>query len=186
MPLLVDTLGPYTTKSNTMTPAAANGEAAGWWRLTALLGNMAKLLWVLGWERDQIRRQLARTTAQRQLSNALGFSLDLLGYDLGIPRFPPLPYSFDPATLALYHLNDQPGANPAVEDIIGRYPGQPGHPGTLVGAVTVGVPARFGNGFAFTATSAAAALPPVKEISARHAGIRAERVRRRIARFHLS
>ncbi len=139
----------------TMTPAAPDGEAAHWWRLTALLGNMAKLLWVLGWERDQIRRQLVRTTAQRQLSNALGLSLDLIGYDLGIPRFPPLPYSFDVESIALYHLNDAAGANPAVEDLIGRYPGQPGHDGTLLGAVTVGVSARFGNGFAFLAPNAA-------------------------------
>ncbi|MCB0186765.1 MAG: LamG domain-containing protein, partial [Caldilineaceae bacterium] len=143
----------------TMTPAASDGEAANWWRVTALLGNMAKLLWVLGWERDQIRRQLARTTAQRQVSNALGVSLDLIGYDLGIPRFPPLPYSFDAQSIALYHLNDQAGATPAVEDIIGRYPGQPGHNGTLVGAVTPETPARFGNGFAFLAAAAAVQIP---------------------------
>jgi len=137
----------------TMAPAAADGEAANYWRLMALLGNTAKLLWVLGWERDHIRRQLARTTAQRQLTNALGLSLDLIGYDLGIPRFPPLPYSFDEATIALYHLNDQPGAAPAVEDIIGRYPGQPGHHGTIVGTVGV-VPGQFGSAFAFNANAA--------------------------------
>lgn len=143
----------------TMTPAASTGVAADWWQLTALLGNMAKLLWVLGWERDHLRRQLARTTGQRQLPNALGLSLDLIGYDLGIPRFPPLPYSFDEATIALYHLNDQPGANPAVTDMIGRYPGQPGHHGTLAGVVTVGTPARFGNGFAFLSANAAVEIP---------------------------
>lgn len=143
----------------TMTPGAADGEAAHCWLLVALLGNIAKLLWVVGWERDQIRRQLARTTAQRQLVNALGLSLDLIGYDLGIPRFPPLPYSFDEATIALYHLNDQPGALPAAEDIIGRYPGQPGHDGSLVGAVSAGAPGRFGTGFAFLAANAAVEIP---------------------------
>ena len=143
----------------TMSPAATNGEVASWWRLTALLGNLAKLFWVLGWERDQIRRQLARTTAQRQLPNALGLSLDLIGYDLGIPRFPPLPYSFDEATIALYHLNDLPGALPAVADIIGRYPGQTGHPGTVVGNVTPGTPARFGNGFALLTPNATVEIP---------------------------
>lgn len=143
----------------TMTPAAPDGEAANWWRLTALLGNMAKLLWVLGWERDQIRRQLARTTDQRQLNHALGLSLDLIGYDLGIPRFPPLPYSFDEATIALYHLDDLPGANPAIEDIMGRYPGHPGHPGTLIGAVVAGIPARFGTGVSFSTPSAAVEIP---------------------------
>src|SRR5690242_656469 len=30
-----------------MSPAAPDGEAANWWSLTALLGNMAKLLWVI-------------------------------------------------------------------------------------------------------------------------------------------
>ena len=143
-----------------MSPAAADGEAANQWGLLALLGNTAKMLWVLGWERDYLRRQLAHTTSQRQLGHALGLSLDLIGYDLGIPRFPPLPYSFDSDTIALYHLNDQVGANPNIEDITGRYPGQTGHPGTISGAVSLGVPGRFGTACALQSASAAINIAP--------------------------
>ncbi|MCB0175084.1 MAG: LamG domain-containing protein [Anaerolineae bacterium] len=143
----------------TMSPPAVDEDVAGWWGLTALLGNIAKLLWVLGWERDHIRRQMARTTAQRRLSQALGLSLDLIGYDLGIPRFPPLPYSFEADTIALYHLNDQAGANPAVKDMMGDYPNRPGHHGALAGSVLVGAPGRFGRGFAFQAANAVVEIP---------------------------
>src|SRR5262249_8171403 len=91
-----------------MSPAATDGEAANWWSLTALLGNMAKLLWVIGGEKDVIRRQMEIVQTQRYLPLAVKHSLDLLGSDLGVPRMPPRPYSFDEDTIALYHLNDLP------------------------------------------------------------------------------
>src|SRR5260370_12466551 len=120
-----------------MSPAAPDAEAANWWSLSALLGELAKLLWVLGWEKDHIRRHLARVQKQRHLPKAVKYSLDLLGYDLGVPRFPPQPYSFDPDTIALYHLNDQPASGQLevdqVEDIMKRYPGKTDHSGTNTG-----------------------------------------------------
>ena len=86
----------------------------------------AKLLWILGWEKDDIRRHLAIVQSQHHLPKAVKFSLDLLGYDLGVPRFPPQPYSFDPDTVALYHLDDQSASGQQevdqVEDIMKRYP----------------------------------------------------------------
>lgn len=135
-----------------MSPAADDGEAANAWGLTALLGNFAKLLWVVGGERDTLRRHLERVQAQRRLPDALGFSLDLLGNDLGVPRFPPLPYAFDARTIALYHLDEHAAAGvevDIVEDAMARY-GAAGHPGQNIGKLaTSGAVGRFGSGFAF-------------------------------------
>src|SRR5258708_16284319 len=50
-----------------MSPAAPDAEAANWWSLSALLGELAKLLWVLGGEKDHIRRHLARVQTQSHL-----------------------------------------------------------------------------------------------------------------------
>ena len=142
-----------------MTPAASGGQAADWWGLIALLGNLAKLLWVIGWERDHVGRHLDRVNAQRRLAVAYGLSLDLLGFDLGVPRFPPLPYAYDPDTVVLYHLDDQPGAPIEVEDIMARYGGV-GHHGTNVGdQAQAGVPGRFGSAFAFRTSNAEIEIP---------------------------
>lgn len=68
-----------------------SGLAGGqeeWWRLTALLGTMGRLLWAVGWERDHLRRQLARTAAQRSLAHAYGAHLDRNGAGLGVVRAP--------------------------------------------------------------------------------------------------
>ncbi|MFD9470444.1 hypothetical protein [Streptomyces goshikiensis] len=68
-----------------------SGLAGGqeeWWRLTALLGTMGRLLWAVGWERDHLRRQLARTAAQRSLAHAQGAHLDRNGAGLGVVRAP--------------------------------------------------------------------------------------------------
>ncbi len=56
--------------------AAAAGQTAQEWAVTALLGTLARVFWVLGGERDLLRRQIARTGTQRQLSTAVGDSLD--------------------------------------------------------------------------------------------------------------
>lgn len=68
--------------------SALAGGQEEWWRLTALLGTMGRLLWAVGWERDHLRRQLARTTAQRSLAHALGAHLDRNGAGLGVVRAP--------------------------------------------------------------------------------------------------
>ncbi|MDX2547457.1 LamG domain-containing protein [Streptomyces sp. WI04-05B] len=129
-------------------PAAPDGHPDQAWRLTALLGNTAKVLWVLGGERDQLRGQFARTVAQRHLPRATGRSLDLIGADLGVPRFPPLPYGFDDATVALYHLDDVPGSTVA-QDVTGQYPGRTGHPGSPKASVQRGAAGRYGAAFGF-------------------------------------
>src|SRR5712692_8598705 len=63
--------------------------------ILALLGNLSKLVWVLGWEKDQIRQQLRDVQQQRRRDLTHGFSLDQLGEDLRVPRFPPREHSFD-------------------------------------------------------------------------------------------
>jgi hypothetical protein len=133
---------------------AAPGAVADEWAVTALLGHTARLLWVLGAERDLLRRQIARTATQRQLKTARGVSLDLIGADLAVPRFPPLAYSVDDDTVALYHLDDEPGAPIAVEDFTGRFPGRSAHHGTLSGSVTLGTLGRYGTAAAFTGPGA--------------------------------
>jgi DNA-binding beta-propeller fold protein YncE len=127
-------------------PQAPAGQLAADWSLVALLGNLAKLLWVVGWEHDELGLQAADVAAQRNAASAHGASLDLLGRDLGVPRFPPTAYTWDPDTLALYHL-DAPGPSGEVVDARSRY--QPtSHPGTPSG-VEVGRPGRFGGAYGF-------------------------------------
>jgi Concanavalin A-like lectin/glucanases superfamily len=87
-------------------PLPSSGAGADNFGILALLGNLSKLVWVIGWEKDQIRQYLLDVQQQRHRNLAHGFSLDLLGQDLRVPRFSPREYSFDADTLALYHLND--------------------------------------------------------------------------------
>ena len=137
------------------------------WKVTALLGNMAKLLWVLGAERDMLRGYFAQVRSQRSISRAAGLTLDLFGYDLGVQRFPPHPYSFDERTVALYHLDDLPASGqPQVEtvaNLIERYGGRP-HPGANVktggqARAGSGIAGRFGTAFAFRDDAAVIAIP---------------------------
>jgi hypothetical protein len=81
-----------------------SGAGADNWGIISLLGNIAKLAWVLGWEKDLIAQQLRDIQQQRCRIFARRFSLDKLGEDLRVPRFPPSEYSFDANTLALYHF----------------------------------------------------------------------------------
>ncbi|WP_432828756.1 LamG-like jellyroll fold domain-containing protein [Dactylosporangium sp. CA-092794] len=141
-----------TRVSATPAPAAGVDRA---WSVTALLGTMAKLLWVIGAERDALRGHARRTVAQRHLLTAIGPSLDLIGSDLGVPRFPPLPHGFDADTVALYHLDeDAATAATGVLDVTGAFPGRTGHPGVLVGAVQAGRPGRFGTAMGFAGNGA--------------------------------
>jgi hypothetical protein len=145
-----------TLASSPPTPGPA-GTVDRAWTVTALLGNMAKLLWVLGAERDALRGYVTQVRSQRHIASATGLTLDLFGYDLGVQRFPPQPYSWDESTVALYHLDDLPASGlPEVETIanlIERYGGRP-HPGTNVktggqARAHSGVAGRFGTAFAF-------------------------------------
>ncbi|MFI8961906.1 hypothetical protein ACIGO8_07305 [Streptomyces sp. NPDC053493] len=62
------------------------GGQEQWWQITALLGTMARLLWAVGWERDHLRHQIARTLAQRSPGQATGVQLDRTGAGLGVVR----------------------------------------------------------------------------------------------------
>jgi len=128
----------------------ASRQAADW-TIVALLGNLAKLLWVVGWEHQEIGFHLGDIAAQRSAGAAHGASLDHLGQDLGVPRFPPTPYTWDPDTLALYHLDDLPvPPQPEVAVIAddrARYQAT-SHPGQNNGAHS-GRAGRFGRAFEF-------------------------------------
>lgn len=145
-----------------ISPPPADALPADWWDVIALLGNISKLLWVMGHEADHLYRQLEIVRGQRQLSNAIGRGLDLLGFDLGVPRFPELPHSFDPDTIALYHLDDDPGAVPEVANIAGQYtaPAAAKHHGANTGGFAqAGAAGRFNQGFAFRNPSAEIIIP---------------------------
>jgi YVTN family beta-propeller protein len=155
-----------TITSDPPVPPSVTGplSVADVWEVTALLGEAARMLWVLGVERDQIRRHLEIVLTQRRLAAATAASLDALGSDRGVPRFPPRPYSFDPATtIALYHLDDRPlpsqVAVAAAEDVGTRYTGA-GHPATntLLRAVH-GADGRFGQAFGIRQPDAVLAAP---------------------------
>lgn len=155
---LLDT--PVTTTARlrllTTVPEPPDNAPEPRWTLTVLLGNTAKLLWVLGAERDQLRGHAARTLAQRHLPSAVGLSLDIIGHDLGVPRFPPLPYGFDTDTAALYHLDDVGGT---AVDLTAAYPGRTAHHGSLSATVRPGVTGRYGLAMAFRADGATVTVP---------------------------
>jgi hypothetical protein len=132
-------------------PQPPASQAAQDWQIVALLGNLAKLLWVIGAEHEELAAQITDVAAQRNAAKAHGASLDLLGSDLGVPRFPPTAYTFDAGTVALYHLDDLP-VPPAAEvstvlDDRSRY--QPtSHPGQNNGGHS-GRAGRFAGAFEF-------------------------------------
>jgi hypothetical protein len=133
-------------------PLTAAGKDG--WDLVVLLGNVAKLAWLLGVEKDVIARVKEDVGATRFVATAFAAGLDALGKDLRVPRFPPRPYSWDGDTVGLWHLDEAPDGGPVttVSDQ-GTRSGAPGHPGTVVGAVA-GVPGKYGTGFAFSGGSA--------------------------------
>jgi len=128
-------------------PQPLSGTGADNFGILALLGNVSKLTWVLGWEKDQIGQHLRDVQQQRRRDLAHGFSLDILGEDLRVPRFPSREYSFDPETIALYHLNDAVANNGIVLDETTRF-GLAGHSGINANAQNLAI-GKFGNGFRF-------------------------------------
>jgi hypothetical protein len=48
-----------------VSPGLPGGQASSEWQLVTLMGNLARLFWVIGWEQDYIRRQMERVKAQR-------------------------------------------------------------------------------------------------------------------------
>ncbi|MFE5518400.1 LamG-like jellyroll fold domain-containing protein [Streptomyces virginiae] len=132
---------------------SARGPA---WQVTALLGTMARLLWVIGAEHEEVADQIRDVAAQRDTSTAHGISLDLLGLDLGAPRFPPRPYSPDRDTIALFHLDELPPlgadglpvAGAKVPEVLDSAPGAKDRRGTNLRA-RAGRTGRFSYAFAF-------------------------------------
>ena len=88
----------------------ASGQPAGpdKWELTALLGHVARLLWVQAGESQTLAATVRDVKAQFHLLSARGGSLDRIGAALNVPRLLPSPYrlDLDPDTVALYHLDD--------------------------------------------------------------------------------
>ncbi len=70
--------------TETSVPAA---ELADRLEVRVVEGNMGKLLYVLGAEKQRVRRQARELAAMRCLATADGGALDLIGADLGVPRF---------------------------------------------------------------------------------------------------
>ncbi|GAA5033349.1 LamG-like jellyroll fold domain-containing protein [Actinopolymorpha pittospori] len=143
-------------------PQPPADQTAAAWQLVGLLGNLAKLLWVIGAEHAELGALLTDVAAQRNAATAHGASLDLLGGDLWVPRFPPRPYAWDPDTIALYHLDDRPsGGQPevvTVADDRARYEST-SHPGTNSGGRS-GQPGRFSYAFGFSTRSPAQVTVP--------------------------
>ena len=126
-------------------PLPLPGAGADNFGIVAMLGNISKLAWVIGCEKDLIRSTLTDVRLQRHISYAHDASLDAMGADLRVPRFPPRPYSFDSDTIALYHLDGVVANGGAVAEETTRF-GLPGHPGVNLAAQS-GVIAKFGTGF---------------------------------------
>lgn len=137
-------------------PVPLAGDGRDHFGIVALLGNVAKLAWALGAEKDELGAQLERVQRQRHVELATGFSLDALGADLRVPRFPARQYSFDAGTLALYHLDDAVADGGAVADETSRF-GAVGHPASNQGALS-GVAAQLGNGFRVPGSGGAGSL----------------------------
>jgi len=126
-------------QSLTERPVPGPGQPSGTdkWALTGLLGNAARLLWVLAAEPQLLAATARDVKAQYHLGTARAASLNRIGDGLGVPRLLPAPYrlDFDPNTIALYHLDDPIAP---VIDTTHDYPG------VNVGA-SRGVPGRFAN-----------------------------------------
>jgi hypothetical protein len=145
-------------------PQPPAGQAAQDWAVVALLGNLAKLLWVVGVEHEELAVQLGDVASQRSAETAHGFSLDVLGSDLGAPRFPPTPYTFDAGTLALYHLDEPATPSPGtVLDDRSRY--EPtSHPGQNNGGHS-GSSGRFAGAFEFVENQTSISIPDDPEFA---------------------
>ncbi|MFD2348640.1 LamG-like jellyroll fold domain-containing protein [Nonomuraea ferruginea] len=146
-------------------PPPSAGHVAEQWRVTALLGNLATLLWVAGAERDVLDRHVAGVRALARVGERVtGATLDRIGYDLGVPRFPPQPYGQEDGTVALYHLGDARGAS--VRDAWPLYlGGGAGHPGAATAGVQAESPGRFGTAMRFAVLDAEIAVPHAAALS---------------------
>lgn len=135
-------------------PPPVGAATADGWEVTALLGTTARLLWVLGAERDRLTRLVREVHDQRVVARTGGAGLDLLGADLSVPRFPPTPYGVDDATVLLLHLDEPAGATPPLADAAGVLPGHAPHDGVPSGSAVLAAPGRWDRGVRFTGPGA--------------------------------
>ncbi|MDR3470659.1 MAG: hypothetical protein P4M09_03055 [Devosia sp.] len=131
-----------------------DGAGQDAWEVMALLGTIARLVWLLGAEKDGIARTGQDVRNSRFVKTAFAAGLDALGQDLRVARFPPRPYSLDADTVALWHLDELPPTT-TIADEITQFDGAgnvvvAGNPGIIAGAIA-GVPGRYGTGFGFAA-----------------------------------
>ncbi|GAB3918289.1 hypothetical protein GCM10027613_20170 [Microlunatus endophyticus] len=126
------------------------------YRVTALLGTIARLLWAMARESDRIRALRPVLADQRTTAGATGAGLDLIGADLYVPRFPPMPYAVDDDTIALYHLDDPAAALDAVDG----FPGHAAHPGVPAAGAALGSVGRYGGGLWLAAGVRCRSPPP--------------------------
>jgi hypothetical protein len=119
-------------------PVADDPSGPAKWSLTALLGNFARLLWVLTGESQTLAAIARDVRAQVHLATARGASLDRIGDGVGVPRLLPAPYrlNFDLDTVALYHLGD------AIAPVLDETPHE--YPGVNIGATRGLTGGRFG------------------------------------------
>ena len=96
------------------------------WDVVALFGAIAKLLWILGVEKDALARVRQDVRNARFVQSALAAGLDALGKDMRVPRLPPRPYSVDDPTIALWHLDEVPNGGPATAIADQATPSHPG------------------------------------------------------------
>jgi hypothetical protein len=129
------------------------GAGSSQWDITALLGTLARLVWLLGAEKDALARARNDVRNMRFVATAFGAGLDALGRDMRVRRFPPRPYSYDDATVGLWHLDEIVPNGGGVVDQSTRT-GVAGHPGTVAGAVA-GAAGKYATGFAFPASGGA-------------------------------
>ena len=134
------------------------GAGRDLWDVVALLGTVARLAWLLGAEKDALARVRDDVRKLRFVELAFGAGLDALGKDMRVPRFPPRPYSYDNATIALWHLDDLVANGGTVVDQTTRAPAA-GHPGTVVQAIA-GAPGKYGAAFSFLASGSAITVAP--------------------------
>src|SRR5262249_20250407 len=130
---------------------ASTTAAVARWEITALLGTLARLIWVLGAERDSIRAQSVKVAAQREIGSATGASPDLIGSGLAVAGLPAAHDRYHPGKVAPYHLDDEAGATPAIADATGVFPGRIPHNGVITGSGAVpGAAGHYGRGITFT------------------------------------
>src|SRR5215475_2512802 len=109
------------------------GAAKDAWDIIALLGNTAKLTWILSTGKDELATVRSDVRNMRFVDRAFAAGLDSLGADMRVPRFPPRPYSPDDETIGLWHLDELPNGG-SVTQVIDQSPS--GHNGTVNGAPT--------------------------------------------------